>query len=1065
MGMWVRVASCLALLLLGHAADGLANSVQSENAKPGTTAWKITAPGYSTGAIEGYASLTSVNRGGRIEFFVNTKDPSYTMDFFRIGYYGGLGGRRMLPTITRTGTVQPACPMDSLGMVECNWTNPYVLTVPNTSDPTDWMSGIYVIKLTASSSGKQQYIIFAVRDDARFSDLLMAQTVTTYQAYNRWGGKSLYGTLANGSDTANKAMKVSFDRPYLGGETYGAGQFFGSGLAVPGREQAMMQWLEKEGYDVSYATNIDVDNNPALLGNHKAFLSVGHDEYWSWKMRDNIEAARDRGVNLGFFSGNVSYWQVRFEPSVAHNAPSRVMVGYKEFWKQDPVTPDYLKTNEFRLAPVNRSEDAMIGVRFVTQAKPALCVEDASHWAFTGTGLKNGDCLVNADGTPFLGYEVDEMGPFSPPNTQRLAHSPSTPRKAYYCDMTIYHAASGATVFATGSIEWSLVLPQTQQITRNVLARFVSGAFGDTTPIRALPPAPFRTIDIGNTGRLGFVALAGSDSFTLNGAGGSQSGGQDTAFFVYQPLTGDGEITARLLSLENFWNNRAGLMIRDSLDPGSKAVLLLARPSLSSGAVNEGAELKAKASVGAAQAMVASLDQRQPNWLRLGRSGDGFTAYLSPDGLTWTPVGTTRVSMSAAAYIGVAVHSAQRGVWVTAQFDHVSVKAGSSTTVDTMKPTVSINSPTAGASVSATVSVSAAASDNVGVAGVQFRLDGSNLGTEDSSPPYAAAWDTTKAANGPHTLSAIARDAAGNTATSTVSVNVSNQATAAGTVVLWTARVRPTDIHGNWQILNDATAAGGATLFNPDAAAAKISPALANPAHYFEMTFPADKGTPYHLWVRLRSQGNSFANDSVHVQFNDAVNQSGSPIMRSGTSGSAEMVLQNGPTGPAVHGWGWADNGWGSPAQNVYFAATGMHTVRVQQREDGALVDQIVLSPDKYLRLAPGPRQDDSTVLTPTTNASCQVSFSPASTYAGASLATWSINVSSSCTWTMRSDVDWLEIRNPATGLFVHGAELTFTGTATVKVHALTNTGTKRKGSFTIGGQVYSVTQEAAPGF
>jgi hypothetical protein len=1064
MGTCVRVTLGLALLLLGDAVDSLANAVQSENAKQGTAEWKITAPGYATGAIEGYASLTSVNRGGRIEFFVTTQDPSYRMDFFRIGYYGGLGGRRMLPTITRTGTVQPACPMDSLGMVECNWTNPYVFTVPNSTDPTDWMSGIYVVKLTAATSGKQQYIIFAVRDDARASDLLMAQTVTTYQAYNRWGGKSLYGTLANGSDTANKAMKVSFDRPYLGTETFGAGQFFGSGLTRPGREQAMVQWLEREGYDVTYATNIDVDENPSLLWNHKAFLSVGHDEYWSWKMRDNVEAARDRGVNLGFFSGNTSYWQVRFEPSVSRNAPSRVMVGYKEFWKQDPITPDYLKTNEFRYAPVNRSEDAMIGVRFVTQAKPALCVEDASHWAFTGTGLKNGDCLLNADGTPFLGYEVDAMGPFSPANTQRLAHSPATPRRLYYCDMTVYRAAGGATVFSIGSIEWSLVLPQTQQITRNVLARFVAGAFVDTTPIRPLPPDPFRAIDIGNTGRPGFVALAGSDSFTLNGGGGDQSGGQDTAFFVYQPLTGDAEITARLLSLENFWNNRAGLVIRESLDPGSKAVMLLARPSLSSGAVNEGAELRIKASTGATQATVAALDQPQPNWLRLSRSGNAFSAYLSPDGLTWTLVGTTTVSMSAAAQIGVAVHSAQRGVWVTAQFDHVSVKAGPSTALDTTKPTVSITSPASGSSVSSAVSVSAAASDNAGVAGVQFRLDGSNLGTEDTSAPYAVSWDTTKAANGPHTLSAVARDAAGNTATATVSVNVSNPVSAAGTVVLWTGQVRPADIHGNWQLLSDGTAAGGAALFNPDAAAAKISPALASPAHYFEMSFPADRGTPYHLWVRLRAQGNAFANDSVHIQFNDAVNQTGSPIMRSGTSASAEVVLQNGPTGPADHGWGWADNGWGTTPQKIYFATAGVHTLRVQQREDGALVDQIVLSPDQYLNVAPGPRQDDTTVLA-TASGPCAVSFSPTSSYVGAPLATWSINVSSSGTWTIRSDVDWLEIKDPATGLFVHGADLTFTGTATVRVHARTNPGAKRKASFSIGGQVYSVTQGAAPGF
>jgi len=1056
----VRVAIALIPLLFGPAARGLANYIQTENAKAGTTAWKITSPGYATGAIEGYASLTSVNRGGRIQFFVNTKDPSYTMDVFRIGYYNGLGGRRMLPTITRTGTVQPPCPTDSLGTVECRWTNPYTLDVPNSSDPTDWMSGVYVVKMTASS-GKQQYIIFVVRDDARSSDLLLVQTVTTYQAYNVWGGKSLYGTIANRTDTTNKAMKVSFDRPYYGDESFGASQFFGSGLITPGREQAAVQWLEKGGYDVSYATSIDVDDSPGLLWNHKAFLSVGHDEYWSWNMRDNVEGARDRGVNLGFFSGNTSYWQVRFEPS-SSNAPSRIMVGYKEFWKQDPITPDYLKTNEFRIAPVNRSEDAMIGVRYATQAKPAFCVEDESLWVFTGTGLKNGDCLLNSDGTPFLGYEVDAMGPFSPANTQRASHSPATGRKAYYSDMTVYRAASGATVVSIGSIGWSWTIAQIQQITRNVLARFVSGAFLDTTPIRPLPPAGFRTTDLGNTGRAGFVALSGTDSFTLNGAGGSESAG-DTMFFVYQALAGDGQITARLVALENYWNNRAGLVIRESLDPAAKTVLLGARPSLSSGALNEGAELSARATAGAQRVKLASYDQPQPNWLRLARSGNVFSASVSPDGISWTPVGTTTVAMAASAYIGVAVHSAQHGVWVTAQFDNVSVKTSAGST-DTVKPTVSISSPASNATVSSTVAISATAADNIAVAGVRFTVDASNLGVEDTSAPYTVTWDTTKVANGPHTLAAIVRDAAGNTATATTTVTVANGSPAASTIVLWTAHAAAADVHGNWQVLADTTAAGSAALSNPDAAAAKISPALASPVNYFEMPFQAVSGVPYHLWVRLRAQGNSFANDSVHLQFNDAVTSSGSAAMRIGTSASAEVVLQNGAAGAADHGWGWTDNGWGSPGANIYFAQTGAHRLRVQQREDGAIVDQIVLSPNQYLTLAPGPRQDDATVLS-ATGAGCDVSFTPASTYAGRLTATWPVQVTASCAWTIRSDADWLEVKNPATGLFVHGAELTFPGSTTITVRAVTNSGARRIGHFLIGGQQYVVTQEAAAGF
>jgi hypothetical protein len=228
------------------------------------------------------------------------------------------------------------------------------------------------------------------------------------------------------------------------------------------------------------------------------------------------------------------------------------------------------------------------------------------------------------------------------------------------------------------------------------------------------------------------------------------------------------------------------------------------------------------------------------------------------------------------------------------------------------------------------------------------------------------------------------------------------------------------------------------------------------------MTFPAVSDVPYHLWARLRGQGNSFLNDSI--QFSDAVTVSGNPMMRIGTIGSAEVVLQNGSGGSADRGWGWADNGWGALGQSIYFGTTGTHRVRVQQREDGALVDQIVLSPDQYLSLPPGPRQDDTTVLN-ATSSGCLASFSPSSTFAGKLLATWSVNISASCTWTARSDVEWLEIKNPATGLFVHGTNLTFTGSSTITVHALTNSGPRRSGHFLIGQQVYSVTQEAAAGF
>lgn len=189
------------------AAADASNPIQIENAKAGTTDWKITNLAFHR-EIEGYASLTSVNRGGQISLFVNTGAPSYTLEIFRMGWYGGTGGRRMTAAIQLPGIQQPAPTTDPVtGLTECAWTNPYVLNIPNSSsDPSDWASGVYLAKLTASDSGKQRYIIFAVRDDARASDYFFPTSVLTDQAYNNWGGKSLYSFNSSGG----AARKVSF---------------------------------------------------------------------------------------------------------------------------------------------------------------------------------------------------------------------------------------------------------------------------------------------------------------------------------------------------------------------------------------------------------------------------------------------------------------------------------------------------------------------------------------------------------------------------------------------------------------------------------------------------------------------------------------------------------------------------------------------------------------------------------------------------------------------------------------------------------------------------------------
>ena len=283
----------------------------------------------------------------------------------------------------------------------------------------------------------------------------------------------------------------------------------------------------------------------------------------------------------------------------------------------------------------------------------------------------NGDRLLNTNGTSFLGYEVDAVGPGSPANLRRLAHSPATPANANFSDMTIYRAASGATVFSTGSINWSTVVPQVQQITRNVLARMTTGAFTDAPPVRPSLPAPFTARNIGPVGRAGFVSLAGPQSFTINGAGQTAFHGQDALYYVSRPLTGDGEIVARVTAVEQYYGNRAGVMIRESMAPEAKYVSLVARPTGSHPL--EGVDFKLKAVAGAKPTIAAGTDQPFPEWLKLTRAGNVFTAFVSPDGARWTRVGSATVAMSPQVYIGTSVAGARDGVWMTASFDNVSV--------------------------------------------------------------------------------------------------------------------------------------------------------------------------------------------------------------------------------------------------------------------------------------------------------------------------------------------------------------------------------------------------------
>lgn len=481
------------------------NVILRENQHIGTSHWQLSHPAANR-EIEGYASHTSVDRGKTIDFFVNTDAPSVHLEVFRMGWYQGLGARRMFGPVTIDGVVQTTPLPDIDGMVNCNWVRPYTLTTHDAEVGDDWVSGVYLVKLTTSDSGKQSYIIFVVRDDDRPADLVFQLPVTTYQAYNFWGGKSAYDSrtgpeLPWGSARGQRARKVSFNRPYAGSTNSAAAYGVGAGefltnvsvvariypISSAGWDYNMLRWLEREGYDVAYISSLDTHRSVSSFHKYKAFLSVGHDEYWSWSMRENIEISRDRGLHLGFFSANSVYWQVRFEADPITGNDHRVMSVYKNasedpFANDNDIRNDKFVTVRWRDAPVHKPEEDLIGVRYRVGpfVDGDIVVTNAAHAYFANTGLANGDRLSG-----LLGYEIDGRSGNEPLNTITLATSHSADGSTAH--MTVYTAESHAKVFATGSIQWSWGLddfgsphlrksrwsPAAQQITRNVLADFL----------------------------------------------------------------------------------------------------------------------------------------------------------------------------------------------------------------------------------------------------------------------------------------------------------------------------------------------------------------------------------------------------------------------------------------------------------------------------------------------------------------------------------------------------------------------------------------------------------------
>src|SRR2546427_674949 len=498
------------------------NPIVAENQQPGTNAWLLGSPRADDTAnqMKGYRSAVSAKAGDTITLYATTNPAqSFTLDIYRMGWYQGWGGRLRLTT-SLTGISQTPCTPDATtGMIACNWTGSYSLTIPN-----DWLSGVYLGLLT-NAAGFRNNTIFVVRDD-RPAPFLYQQSINTDQAYNNYPsdgttGKSLYTFNSFGANTISsqtRAVKVSFDRPYSQG---GFDQV---------DEIEFLRWIERMGYDVTYQTDVDTHANPGGLRNHKAVLSVGHGEYWSKEMRDGFEGARDGGVNLAFFAADTSEVQVRYEASAAGVA-NRVIVCYKDA-SIDPVQGP-TTTVQWRMPPVNRPEQLMTGVTITGLSYsgnyPLVVMNTSPHWIYANTNFKDGDSVAG-----LVGYEMDKVdSAYALPAWQShtiLSQSPFTDANGSsgISNSHIYLAPSGAWVWASGTIAWSRGLDgywyqradaRIQQMTANLFNAFLNGAPLDTlfmtVPTTAIAGQPF-TIDVTAADSLGnpIAGYAGTVHFT-----------------------------------------------------------------------------------------------------------------------------------------------------------------------------------------------------------------------------------------------------------------------------------------------------------------------------------------------------------------------------------------------------------------------------------------------------------------------------------------------------------------------------------------------------------------------
>ena len=467
--------------------DGVqARWVIQENAKPGTTAWQIHG---AHGGISGFASQVYAQAGQRVILYVSTTGPDFRAQAFRMGYYQGRGARLIWTSPTEPGRRQPPCPVQpGINMVACdNWSPSLTFTVTPA-----FVQGDYLIKLTGPGN-RQSYVPLTIWDPASTATYVIKNDVFTWQAWNYYGGYDYYqglgGCPPDVYPVCNRARVVSYDRPYAAED--GSGNF----LSL---EYPLVRWAEQHGLDVTYATDLTVQEHPGYLINHKVLLSLGHDECWSLGERQAAVAAYDHGVNLVFFAASPVLRHVRTQASPL--GADRELVDYRDS-AADPLdgkgSPLQVTGNDWASPPASWPEYDFVGDTYAGFLEPGLhvgfTVADAAAWVFAGTGLRDGEVIPGV-----VASDVDkfDLAYGQPADDQIFGHSPipanlgQTSIGAFFSDMTYYtSAATGAGVLDTGTNNWIPALDgrsgcrpggvceaaMVQRITGNILRLFGRG--------------------------------------------------------------------------------------------------------------------------------------------------------------------------------------------------------------------------------------------------------------------------------------------------------------------------------------------------------------------------------------------------------------------------------------------------------------------------------------------------------------------------------------------------------------------------------------------------------------